>query len=215
MTYGIKDVAEYSKRALEGGREVASKTGTVGSSDTDNSDAWMVGYTPSISTAVWMGNDNPSEPIVERRGQIIYGSGLPGAIWQQFMNTVLAGTPKEDLPDKASFQGDTGEGVPEPHDRQRRPDARPRPTPAPPTTTPTPPLPDETATGSTTGPSPDADDNGTDDRDESRRDTDGIDDRHGVPDGAGSATAASRRSAAPDGPGDPGDGDTADAVTAH
>ncbi|WP_245159950.1 transglycosylase domain-containing protein [Blastococcus sp. CT_GayMR19] len=114
VTYGIKDVADYSKRPLEDGREVASKTGTVGSSDTDNSDAWMVGYTPSLSTAVWMGNDTPSDPIVDVRGRIIYGSGLPGAIWQRFMSTVLAGTPEEDLPDKASFQGDSGEGVPEP-----------------------------------------------------------------------------------------------------
>jgi membrane peptidoglycan carboxypeptidase len=114
VTYAIKDVADYSKRPLEDGREVASKTGTVGSSDTNNSDAWMVGYTPSLSTAVWMGNDRPTDPIVNARGRIIYGSDLPGAIWQRFMSTVLAGTPEEDLPDKASFQGDSGEGVPEP-----------------------------------------------------------------------------------------------------
>jgi membrane peptidoglycan carboxypeptidase len=113
VTFATKGVAAYSKRALEDGREVASKTGTVGSSDEDNSDAWMVGYTPSLSTAVWMGSDG-NDPIVDVRGRIIYGSGLPGAIWQRFMNAVLAGTPKEDLPDKPSFQGDTGEGVPEP-----------------------------------------------------------------------------------------------------
>ena len=57
VTFAIKGVAQYSKRALDGGREVASKTGTVGTTDQDNSDAWMVGYTPSISTAVWMGSD--------------------------------------------------------------------------------------------------------------------------------------------------------------
>jgi membrane peptidoglycan carboxypeptidase len=77
VTFALKGVAQASKRALDGGREVASKTGTVGSSDTDNSDAWMVGYTPSISTAVWMGNDKPSDPIVNASGRIIYGSGLP------------------------------------------------------------------------------------------------------------------------------------------
>src|SRR3954454_11297415 len=63
VTFAIKGVAQYSKRALEGGREVASKTGTVGTTDQDNSDAWMVGYTPSISTAVWMGSDT-NDPIV-------------------------------------------------------------------------------------------------------------------------------------------------------
>jgi membrane peptidoglycan carboxypeptidase len=73
----------------------------------------MVGYTPSISTAVWMGSD-AREPIVNMDGGIIYGSGLPGAIWQRFMSGVLAGTPVEDLPDSPSFEGDSGEGVPAP-----------------------------------------------------------------------------------------------------
>src|SRR3954454_23108026 len=113
VTFAIKGVAQYSKRSLEGGREVASKTGTVGTTDQDNSDAWMVGYTPSISTAVWMGSDT-NDPIVTSDGKSIYGSGLPGAIWQKFMNAVLKGTPKEKLPDKALIQGDTGQGVPEP-----------------------------------------------------------------------------------------------------
>jgi membrane peptidoglycan carboxypeptidase len=113
VTFAIKGVAQYSKRALEGGREVASKTGTVGTTDQDNSDAWMVGYTPSISTSVWMGSDT-NDPIVTSGGKIIYGSGLPGAIWQEYMNAVLKGTPKEKLPDKALIRGDTGQGVPEP-----------------------------------------------------------------------------------------------------
>jgi membrane peptidoglycan carboxypeptidase len=114
VTFALKGVAKASKRALDGGREVASKTGTQGLDRQNNSDAWMVGYTPSISTAVWMGNDSPSEPIIDSSERIIYGSGLPGAIWQRFMNGVLAGTPEEDLPDKAVIDGDTGEGVPEP-----------------------------------------------------------------------------------------------------
>jgi membrane peptidoglycan carboxypeptidase len=133
VTYALKDVASTSKRALEGGREVASKTGTVGSSDEDNSDAWMVGYTPSLSTAVWMGNDDPNQPIVNAAGGIIYGSGLPGAIWQRFMNAVLSGTPKEDLPDQPVIKGDTGEGVPEP-----TPTPTPTPTSEAPAPTPTP-----------------------------------------------------------------------------
>jgi membrane peptidoglycan carboxypeptidase len=113
VTVATEGVAQYSKRALDGGREVAAKTGTQGIDRQNNSDAWMVGYTPSISTAVWMGTDG-YDAIVDADGRIIYGSGLPGAIWQQYMNAVLAGTPKENLPDKALIQGDTGEGVPEP-----------------------------------------------------------------------------------------------------
>src|SRR3712207_7888006 len=55
-----------------------------------------------------------SQPIEDVNGRIIYGSGLPGAIWQEYMNTVLDGTPEEDLPDRARIRGDTGEGVPAP-----------------------------------------------------------------------------------------------------
>jgi membrane peptidoglycan carboxypeptidase len=136
VTYATKGVAQYSRRALDGGREVASKTGTVGSSDEDNSDAWMVGYTPSLSAAVWIGTDG-NQPIEDYRGAIIYGSGLPGAIWQQFMNTVLEGTPEEDLPDQPSIRGDTGEGVPEPTPTPTATRSAPAPAPTP-TPVPTP-----------------------------------------------------------------------------
>ncbi|MGY1681357.1 transglycosylase domain-containing protein [Geodermatophilus sp. SYSU D01176] len=147
VTYGMTDVADYSRRSLDGGREVASKTGTQGQGE-DNSDAWMVGFTPSISTAVWMGNDSPSQPIEDANGRIIYGSGLPGAIWQTFMDTVLEGTPEEDLPDRALIRGDTGVGVPAPETQAAtqaptqvtaQPTQQPEPTPAPvPTPTPAP-----------------------------------------------------------------------------
>jgi membrane peptidoglycan carboxypeptidase len=119
-TYAMTDVAAHSRRSLDGGREVASKTGTQGQG-ADNSDAWMVGFTPSISTAVWMGNDSPANPIEDVNGRIIYGSGLPGAIWQEFMDTVLEGTPEEDLPNRAAIRGDTGEGVPAPAPQTRAP----------------------------------------------------------------------------------------------
>jgi membrane peptidoglycan carboxypeptidase len=110
VTFALEDVAKTSKRALDGNRPVASKTGTQGLNKTDNSDAWMVGYTPSISTAVWMGKQG-AEAIENAQGNIIYGSGLPGAIWQEFMNTVLAGTPEEPLPSKAIIKGDPRKGV--------------------------------------------------------------------------------------------------------
>ena len=113
VTFALKDVAGYSKRALDGNRPVASKTGTQGLNRTDNSDAWMVGYTPSMSTAVWMGSD-ARLPIKNASGAIIYGSGLPGQIWKEYMDAALAGTPEEPLPGKAIIRGDTGRGVPEP-----------------------------------------------------------------------------------------------------
>jgi membrane peptidoglycan carboxypeptidase len=112
----------------------------------------MVGYTPSLSTAVWMGSD-AREPIVDARGRIIYGSGLPGAIWQRFMSAVLEGTPEEDLPDSAMIDGDTGEGVPAPTtEPPPTTESAPTTTPSAPTTT-TPP-PDENGDGDTTTTTP-------------------------------------------------------------
>jgi membrane peptidoglycan carboxypeptidase len=115
VTYALTGVADYSRRTLDGGRQVAAKTGTQGLDDVNNSDAWIVGYTPSISTSVWIGTDK-RDPIINSEGGIIYGSGLPGEIWQQFMNRVLEGTPNEPLPDSPLIEGDTGVSValPEP-----------------------------------------------------------------------------------------------------
>ena len=107
-TFAMEDVvAKNSKLALDGNRPVAAKTGTQGIDAVNNSDAWMVGYTPSISTAVWMGTKGNTK-IVNAAGNIIYGSGLPGEIWQEFMDAVLDGTPEEDLPARATIKGDPG-----------------------------------------------------------------------------------------------------------
>ncbi|MGY1855632.1 transglycosylase domain-containing protein [Modestobacter sp. SYSU DS0290] len=113
VTFALEDVAGASRLPLDGNRPVASKTGTQGLDDEDNSDAWMVGYTPSLSAAVWIGTGS-TKAIRNVQGRIIYGSGLPGEIWQEFMNAALAGTPVEQLPTRPLIKGDTGEGVPEP-----------------------------------------------------------------------------------------------------
>jgi membrane peptidoglycan carboxypeptidase len=134
VTFALEGVADYSHRSLAGGRPVASKTGTQGKqgSTVDDTDAYMVGYTPSISAAVWMGSDG-QDAIVTAQGKPIYGSGLPGAIWQEFMDTVLKGTPKEPLPSKALIEGDTGVGVPDPSESAAPTSEAPVPTQAPPT----------------------------------------------------------------------------------
>jgi membrane peptidoglycan carboxypeptidase len=99
LTATLIDVASSSKIPLEGGRQVAAKTGTHQLGDTgDNSAAWTVGYTPSISTAVWVG-DPANSAIKNGDGSDIFGRGLPGAVWQRFMNTYLAGAPMETFPE--------------------------------------------------------------------------------------------------------------------
>lgn len=109
VTYALEDVAEYSNDELAEGREVACKTGTTQLGDDANKDAWMVGYTPQLSTAVWVGTDN-NEPLLTAEGRLVYGSGLPGKIWQAFMNASLAGQELLPLPDEAMISGDAGNG---------------------------------------------------------------------------------------------------------
>jgi membrane peptidoglycan carboxypeptidase len=119
----------------------------------------MVGFTPSLSAAVWVGNDNPNDPIENASGQIVYGAGLPGAIWQQFMDTVLAGTPEEDLPNSPRIRGDTGQGVAAPQ-TQAPPTTQAQPTQAAPTSQAPDPAPTPTPTPTTAPPPPPADPTG-------------------------------------------------------
>src|SRR5690606_5217837 len=64
------------------GRPAAGKTGTTSSF----TDAWFVGYTPSLVTAVWIGNDD-NEPMVYPGRQI--GSATASRTWQRYMSEVV------------------------------------------------------------------------------------------------------------------------------
>ena len=89
VTESMIDVAGSSGFALADGRPVAAKTGTVqAAAANQNKDAWTVGYTPQLSTAVWVGTDT-SEPIKTSAGRPVYGRTLPGPIWQAFMGDAL------------------------------------------------------------------------------------------------------------------------------
>jgi membrane peptidoglycan carboxypeptidase len=84
-------------------RACAGKTGTHqytspdGTKTSDNSKAWMVGYAPQISTAVWIGADGV-EPIRNSKDKPIFGSGLPGEIWKKFMDAYLKGKERKSFP---------------------------------------------------------------------------------------------------------------------
>jgi membrane peptidoglycan carboxypeptidase len=97
VTESMLDVAGSSGFALAGGRTAAAKTGTNQLGETrDNRDAWTVGYTPSLSAAVWVGTDK-SDPIRTRTGKVVYGATLPGPIWQAFMNAALKGGDQDEF----------------------------------------------------------------------------------------------------------------------
>jgi len=76
------------------GRPAAGKTGT-----TDKlTDAWFVGYTPQLSTAVWMGyttdpKTGQTPAMTGVHGIQVSGGTLPATIWQKFMKSAVAPMP--------------------------------------------------------------------------------------------------------------------------
>jgi penicillin-binding protein 1A len=70
------------------GWQSAGKTGT----SQDWRDAWFIGYTSRLVTAVWLGNDD-SSPTKKASG-----GNLPVEIWSRFMKQAMAGEPPEPLP---------------------------------------------------------------------------------------------------------------------
>lgn len=108
VTATLTGVAGASGIPLDGGREVAAKTGTHQLGDTgSNAAAWTVGYTPSIATAVWVG-DPANTPIVNAGGGDVFGRGLPGQIWQRFMDDYLEDREEESFPPVELLGGSAG-----------------------------------------------------------------------------------------------------------
>lgn len=116
VTAAMEPIAGYSRgHNLAGGRDSAAKTGTTQFGDTTaNKDAWMVGYTPSLSTAVWVGTVKGDEPLVTASGAAIYGSGLPSDIWKATMDGALKGTSNETFPKPTEVGGYAGVPPPPP-----------------------------------------------------------------------------------------------------
>ena len=110
VTAAMAPIAGYSNgHALAGGRPSAAKTGTNQLGDTGaNRDAWMVGYTPSLSTAVWVGTTGGDKPLVNKWGGPVYGSGLPSDIWKATMDGALEGTDNETFPKPTEIGGYAG-----------------------------------------------------------------------------------------------------------
>ncbi|MGI9032931.1 MAG: transglycosylase domain-containing protein [Acidimicrobiales bacterium] len=85
----------------------AGKTGT-----TENfGNAWFVGFTPALSTAVWMGySDNP-RPLESIKGVArVYGGTIPAQAWHDFMIKALDGVNTPDFPPRVPLAGDLAPG---------------------------------------------------------------------------------------------------------
>nr|WP_225976643.1 MULTISPECIES: transglycosylase domain-containing protein [Corynebacterium] len=101
----MKPIAAYSRGHALNGRESAAKTGTAQLGDTgQNKDAWMIGATPQLSTAVWVGTDD-GQPLLNLYGGKIWGSGLPSDIWKSTMDAALANADYESFPVPTSNLG--------------------------------------------------------------------------------------------------------------
>jgi penicillin-binding protein 1A len=77
-----------ARKAEIPGWMAAGKTGT----SQDFRDAWFIGYTSSLVTGVWLGNDDNS-PTKKATG-----GGLPVEIWTRFMRAAHQGVPVAALP---------------------------------------------------------------------------------------------------------------------
>ena len=68
------------------GWTVAGKTGT-----TENfGDAWFVGFTPNLVTAVWVGYPDKLVPMLSQfHGRAVAGGTYPALIWKAFMQKAL------------------------------------------------------------------------------------------------------------------------------
>jgi penicillin-binding protein 1A len=80
------------------GWETAGKTGT----SQDFRDAWIVGYTGTLVTGVWLGNDDGTP------GKRLSGGSLPLEVWTRFMRVALAGQTPVPLPGGGEWRGTPG-----------------------------------------------------------------------------------------------------------
>jgi penicillin-binding protein 1A len=97
LTYILEGVIRSGtgRRAALPDRIAAGKTGT-----TENyGDAWFVGYTPQLATAVWVGYPNKLVPMLTQyHGDPVAGGTFPAEIWRAFTKLALAGTQPEFFP---------------------------------------------------------------------------------------------------------------------
>ena len=81
-------VTGTAKKAEVPGWDLAGKTGT----SQDFRDAWFVGYSSTLVTGVWLGNDDGEST------KKVSGGNLPGEIWKAYMTVALKGQSPAMLP---------------------------------------------------------------------------------------------------------------------
>jgi penicillin-binding protein 1A len=96
VTYALRQVVNGGTGSdANFGRPAAGKTGTTQS----NVDGWFVGYTPKLTTAVWMGYPDESKPMDNVHGIRVQGGTFPARIWRAFMQVATANSPADEFPE--------------------------------------------------------------------------------------------------------------------
>jgi penicillin-binding protein 1A len=92
MVAMLEDVVQFGTgvRAKELGRPSAGKTGTTN----DFTDAWYIGFTPQLTTGVWVGNDDRRVSL----GKKETGARAALPIWLEYMQGAVQGMPVQDFP---------------------------------------------------------------------------------------------------------------------
>jgi penicillin-binding protein 1A len=102
MTSMLEDVVQHGTgvkaRTLD--RPSAGKTGTTN----DFTDAWYIGFTPSLTAGVWVGNDDKGVSLGKKETGAM--AALP--LWLEFMQGATAGTPIQDFQNVSSLDSQAG-----------------------------------------------------------------------------------------------------------
>jgi len=80
--------------------DIGRPNGTAGKTGTseDFGDAWFVGYTPQLSTAVWLGYADSRRSMENIKGVArVYGGTIPAETWKNLMSKALEGVPTVDF----------------------------------------------------------------------------------------------------------------------
>src|SRR5271165_873296 len=103
MTAMLEEVIRFGTgiqaRAL--GRPAAGKTGTT----QDYTDAWFIGFTPQLTSGVWVGFDDKQISL----GKKETGAKAALPIWLEFMQGALAGMPEIEFPNVESLEEQAAE----------------------------------------------------------------------------------------------------------
>jgi penicillin-binding protein 1A len=96
----VTKVLEQNMLAGTGtGAHVYNHTDAGKSGTTDNyADGWFDGYTPRLSTVVWIGFPQGEIPMLDVHGTVVSGPGLPATIWHTFMQTAIGDRPDVPFP---------------------------------------------------------------------------------------------------------------------